>query len=116
MGAGGLESLQGHRCIRAHRRAARRSHTRRTVRAVATWAVQMVLAAAVCGAVTFTCITFHPAEAADQTGQSLQVEPLFVSPRTPPLDAGGDGGAALPPIPDAKVPLHDAAITPLTAM
>ena len=92
------------------------------MRAVATWIVRVVLAAAaVCGTATFTCAVFHRADAANRdddsaTVRSPRIEPLAVSPRKPPLDAGPDGAAALPPIPDAKVPLTDAAVTPMTAM
>jgi hypothetical protein len=93
------------------------------MRAVATWIVRAVLAAAaVCGAATCIHAAFHGADAANRdddsaTVHSPRIEPLAVSPRKPPLDAGLDGGgAALPPIPDAKVPLTDSAVTPMTAM
>jgi hypothetical protein len=76
------------------------------------------MTAAVCGVATLAAATFDTAEAArpaDVTTQDpLRVQPLAVSPNKPPLDAGRDGGgASLPPLPDAKVPLSDAADTPL---
>jgi|HubBroStandDraft_2_1064218.scaffolds.fasta_scaffold1915305_1 hypothetical protein len=64
----------------------------------ATWAVRVVLAgAAACAAVTFAPTLLHRAEAAVK----------------PPLDASVDSPISLPPLPDARLPLSDAADTPL---
>jgi hypothetical protein len=91
------------------------------MRSAARWVVRIVVVtAAVCGLATLAAATFATAEAArsaeavrPDTQDPLHVQPLAVSPNKPPLDAGRDGGAQLPPVPDAKMPFSDASDTPM---
>ena len=92
------------------------------MRTATQWTVRVVVVtAAVCGVATLAAATLDAAEAARSAEavrpdpqDPLHVQPLAVSPSKPPLDAGRDGGGAqLPPVPDARVPLSDAADIPM---
>src|SRR5579863_9212072 len=84
-------------------RAARCSHKSCFMRALVTWTVRVVLAAAAtCAVATSVSFTLHNAEAANDADSRRElrppsVEPLAVSPHKPPLDAGLDGLVPLPP-------------------